>query len=204
VLVLRKRYGGTYGKRRFHPSYCGRIASIAPQRPLASFEHGCLFPSSSLPGRSYWTDRYILCISPLLAYLPLIPYLSCPGSATFQTLLSSPSLLSSLTTLTRRPLPSTESSKVSYHNAVLDLTNPSSWPSPWPVPNGGGAAVEGEGKKTFVSCLGTTKAAAGSLKEQEKVDLDMNLNLAKAAKEQGVETVRPSFLLGIPLREYDE
>lgn len=41
----------------------------------------------------------------------------------------------------------------------------------------------------FVSCLGTQKAIVGSVEEQRKVDYDLNLKLAKAAKEQGVETV---------------
>ena len=40
-----------------------------------------------------------------------------------------------------------------------------------------------------MTCLGTTKAAAGSVEEQRKIDLDLNLELAKAAKAEGIETV---------------
>lgn len=41
----------------------------------------------------------------------------------------------------------------------------------------------------FVSCLGTTKAQAGSIEAQRKIDLDLNLQLATAAREEGMETV---------------
>lgn len=39
----------------------------------------------------------------------------------------------------------------------------------------------------FFSALGTTKAAAGSFENQRKIDYDLNLALAKAAKESGVK-----------------
>lgn len=39
----------------------------------------------------------------------------------------------------------------------------------------------------FLSALGTTKAAAGSFEAQRKIDYDLNLALAKAAKESGVK-----------------
>lgn len=42
--------------------------------------------------------------------------------------------------------------------------------------------------KIFFSGLGTTKAQAGSLEAQRKIDFDLNLELAKAAKEAGVDT----------------
>lgn len=42
--------------------------------------------------------------------------------------------------------------------------------------------------KVLFSGLGTTKATAGSVEAQRKIDLDLNLDLAKAAKEAGVET----------------
>tara|TARA_R110002003_G_scaffold3_16_gene91 strand:+ start:2457 stop:2933 length:477 start_codon:yes stop_codon:yes gene_type:complete len=38
------------------------------------------------------------------------------------------------------------------------------------------------------SGLGTTKAGAGGLENQRKIDYDLNLELAKAAKEAGVDT----------------
>lgn len=40
----------------------------------------------------------------------------------------------------------------------------------------------------FFSALGTTKAQAGSVEAQRKIDYDLNLDLAKAAKEAGVDT----------------
>ena len=42
--------------------------------------------------------------------------------------------------------------------------------------------------KIMFSGLGTTRAAAGSLEGQRKVDYDLNMELAKAAKDAGVET----------------
>ncbi|KAJ4988266.1 nad dependent epimerase dehydratase family protein [Stagonosporopsis vannaccii] len=42
--------------------------------------------------------------------------------------------------------------------------------------------------KIFFSGLGTTKAQAGSIEAQRKIDYDLNLELAKAAKEAGVDT----------------
>jgi len=39
----------------------------------------------------------------------------------------------------------------------------------------------------FLSGLGTTRAAAGSFENQRKIDYDLNLSLAKAAKEAGVK-----------------
>ncbi|KAH6894409.1 hypothetical protein B0T10DRAFT_558543 [Thelonectria olida] len=41
---------------------------------------------------------------------------------------------------------------------------------------------------TVFSALGTTRAAAGSLAEQWKIDHDLNIELAKAAKEKGSRT----------------
>ncbi|KAL8905058.1 MAG: hypothetical protein Q9207_002873 [Kuettlingeria erythrocarpa] len=40
----------------------------------------------------------------------------------------------------------------------------------------------------FMSALGTTRAQAGSFAAQRAVDLDLNLALARAAKESGVKT----------------
>lgn len=42
--------------------------------------------------------------------------------------------------------------------------------------------------KVFFSGLGTTKATAGSIENQRKIDLDLNYTLAKAAKEEGFQT----------------
>ena len=40
----------------------------------------------------------------------------------------------------------------------------------------------------FLSALGTTRAAAGGLANQRKIDYDLNLELARAAKDAGVQT----------------
>jgi hypothetical protein len=61
----------------------------------------------------------------------------------------------------------------------LTSTETSSWPSLFP---------KSANAKVFLSGLGTTYAAAGSLEGQRKIDLDLNYELAKAAKEAGVET----------------
>ena len=42
--------------------------------------------------------------------------------------------------------------------------------------------------KIFFSGLGTTKAQAGSIEAQRKIDYDLNIELARAAKEAGVDT----------------
>jgi uncharacterized protein YbjT (DUF2867 family) len=40
----------------------------------------------------------------------------------------------------------------------------------------------------FISALGTTRAQAGSIENQRKIDFDLNLAMAKAAKDAGVQT----------------
>lgn len=55
---------------------------------------------------------------------------------------------------------------------------------------------------TYVSALGTTRGSAGSFEAQEKIDVTLNVDMAKRAKEQGAERVslhsyvtdRPSFI----------
>ena len=47
----------------------------------------------------------------------------------------------------------------------------------------------GEQGGVYISCLGTTRAAAGGVEKQEKIDLVLNRDLAKRAKEDGVDTV---------------
>ncbi|KAK5163873.1 Protein fmp52, mitochondrial [Saxophila tyrrhenica] len=52
----------------------------------------------------------------------------------------------------------------------------SSWPSQFP-----------SGAELFISALGTTRGAAGGFENQRKIDYDLNLELAKAAKEAGTK-----------------
>jgi hypothetical protein len=51
------------------------------------------------------------------------------------------------------------------------------WPSQFP------ASVN-----AYFSALGTTRSAAGGFEQQWKIDFDLNLELAKAAKAKGVQT----------------
>jgi len=49
------------------------------------------------------------------------------------------------------------------------------------------------GKKdgVYISCLGSTRAGEGGLEGQIKIDLDLNRDLAKKAKDDGADTVCP-------------
>lgn len=99
------------------------------------------------------------------------------GSFALQHLLSSPSSLA-ITTLTRKPLPSTPQNPSStYVNKHFpDLKDAVS-------------GTVGTRGGVFVSCLGTTRAAAGGVEKQREVDLVLNRELAKKAKADGVDTV---------------
>ncbi|ORY03730.1 NAD dependent epimerase/dehydratase family protein-like protein [Clohesyomyces aquaticus] len=61
----------------------------------------------------------------------------------------------------------------------LTSTDSSTWPAMFP---------HSPAPKIFFSGLGTTRAAAGGLEAQRKIDVDLNYDLAKAAKEAGCET----------------
>ena len=88
------------------------------------------------------------------------------------TLLSHPTF-TSVTSLTRRAPPATGDKL----NAVTE--DSANWPSKLsslqPPPS------------VFFSALGTTRAAAGSFANQRKIDLDLNLEMAKAAKAAGTK-----------------
>ncbi|ORX38001.1 hypothetical protein BD324DRAFT_624111 [Kockovaella imperatae] len=100
------------------------------------------------------------------------------GSATLQSLLRS-SHPFAITTIARKAIPSQTASSTQTtftHTIVSDLFDaPNS-----PVGTSGGV---------YVSCLGTTRAQAGSLKEQEKIDVHLNRDLAKRAKADGCDTL---------------
>lgn len=53
----------------------------------------------------------------------------------------------------------------------------STWPSQYP-----------QGANLFISALGTSRARAGGLENQRKIDYDLNLDLARAAKASGTKT----------------
>lgn len=58
----------------------------------------------------------------------------------------------------------------------MTSSDTSSWPSQYP-----------SGPELLISGLGTTRAAAGGFENQRKIDYDLNLELAKAAKEKGTK-----------------
>jgi uncharacterized protein YbjT (DUF2867 family) len=95
------------------------------------------------------------------------------GSHILSTLLSLPSI-ASVHALARRQ-PATNDSKLH----ALVSTDSEQWNTQLsavsPTPS------------IFFSALGTTRGAAGSLENQRKIDYDLNLSLAKAAKDSGVK-----------------
>ncbi|KAL1610584.1 Protein fmp52, mitochondrial [Paraconiothyrium brasiliense] len=96
------------------------------------------------------------------------------GSHILSTLLAHPSV-SSVYAYARRAPPNPTASPKLFHipNAETDQ-----WPSQFPKePN----------PRIFFSGLGTTRGAAGSVEAQRKIDVDLNLALARAAKDVGVE-----------------
>ncbi|KAF2837493.1 NAD dependent epimerase/dehydratase family protein-like protein [Patellaria atrata CBS 101060] len=95
------------------------------------------------------------------------------GSHILSTLLSHTSI-TAVSAYSRRPL-DPSSSKLQ----PLTSTDPTTWPSLFP---------RSPQPHLFLSALGTTRTAAGSLENQRKTDLELNLALARAAKDAGVST----------------
>ncbi|KAF2472517.1 NAD dependent epimerase/dehydratase family protein-like protein [Lindgomyces ingoldianus] len=97
------------------------------------------------------------------------------GSNILSQLLAHPSF-SSVYAYTRRELSNpTASTKLT----PLSSTDSSTWPSLFPT---------APTPTIFFSGLGTTRGQAGGLENQRKIDLDLNYDLAKAAKEAGCDT----------------
>ena len=90
--------------------------------------------------------------------------------------LTSHTLQITTTALARKELPQ---SAIGINAALHIESDSSKWPgyvqSLSPVPS------------AFFSALGTSKAKAGSLEAQRKIDLDLNLDLARAAKQAGTQ-----------------
>lgn len=98
------------------------------------------------------------------------------GSNILSTLLTLPTI-SSINLLARRQ-PKTKAENEPKLTVLLEADS-SKWASKIP-----------EVKPTppiFFSALGTTRAQAGGLEQQRKIDLDLNVELAKKAKEAGVK-----------------
>ncbi|KAI4842286.1 NAD dependent epimerase/dehydratase family protein-like protein [Aureobasidium sp. EXF-8846] len=92
--------------------------------------------------------------------------------ANIYSVLSSHPAVSSLYAYARKDLPATSAKS---HSLVS--TDTSTWASLYP-----------KASSIFFSALGTTRGAAGSVENQRKIDYDLNLDLAKAAKEHGATT----------------
>ncbi|WVQ79500.1 hypothetical protein IAT38_001599 [Cryptococcus sp. DSM 104549] len=103
------------------------------------------------------------------------------GSHTLTSLLLSPSPLS-ITALVRRAI----EAPATPVNALTKL-NTRIVPDLFEVPK----AEEKVGAQggVYISCLGTTRAKAGGTAEQEKLDLFLNRDLAKRARDDGAETM---------------
>lgn len=92
------------------------------------------------------------------------------GSHILSTLVSHPAIISAHA-YTRKTTTTDPSAKVKY----ISDPDSSTWPSKYP-----------EGTPVFFSALGTTARQAGGFANQRKIDYDLNVELAKAAKEAGV------------------
>lgn len=93
------------------------------------------------------------------------------GSNVLSTLANHPAI-AVVHAFSRRELP-TASPKVK----ALIASDSSTWPSQYP-----------QKAPLFISALGTTRGQAGSLENQRKIDYDLNLDLAKSAKQAGATT----------------
>nr|POE49035.1 protein fmp52, mitochondrial [Quercus suber] len=87
------------------------------------------------------------------------------------TALSNLNEVGSIHAFTRKPL--TAHAKVE----AITSTDSATWPTKFPT-----------GSPLYISALGTTRANAGGFNNQRKIDYDLNLELAKAAKGAGVKT----------------
>ncbi|TIA20843.1 NAD(P)-binding protein [Aureobasidium pullulans] len=86
------------------------------------------------------------------------------------TLLKASPRITNTHAFSRKPLPS------SPNLTTIQSSNPSEWPSKYP-----------QNTSVFFSALGTTARIAGSFAAQRKIDYDLNLALATAAKNAGAK-----------------
>ncbi|OCF31241.1 endoplasmic reticulum protein [Kwoniella heveanensis BCC8398] len=105
------------------------------------------------------------------------------GSRSLSSILAS-SHPFNLTVLTRRSLPA-ESAPPPANNSTTLQTR--LYTDLFDAPTDGQKIAEQGG--VYVSCLGTTRANAGGTAQQEKVDLHLNRDLAKRAKDDGASTM---------------
>ncbi|WOO81566.1 Protein fmp52, mitochondrial [Vanrija pseudolonga] len=115
-----------------------------------------------------------------MAQITLVGSTGLVGAAALSALLSSPTKLA-LTTLTRRAVPTPAPANTS--TTLTALVQPSladAVGAPEPLAHNG---------SVYITALGTTRAAAGSLEGQEKIDYVLNRDLAARAHADGAETI---------------
>ncbi|ODQ77128.1 hypothetical protein BABINDRAFT_163855 [Babjeviella inositovora NRRL Y-12698] len=100
------------------------------------------------------------------------------GSAILRQLTSGATSYSTLTTVTRREVPF--QSQLSSQNHVKNVVEKDN--TKW------AALITAAKPNVMYSALGTTKAIAGGFPQQWKIDYDLNLELATAAKDSGATT----------------
>ncbi|WVF68888.1 hypothetical protein IAT40_003661 [Kwoniella sp. CBS 6097] len=105
------------------------------------------------------------------------------GSRSLSSILSS-SHPFNLTVLTRRSLPAESTPSPTNKSTTLQTRF---YTDLFDAPTDQQNIAEQGG--VYVSCLGTTRAAAGGTAQQEKLDLDLNRDLAKRAKQDGASTM---------------
>ena len=110
--------------------------------------------------------------------LSLVGGTGLTGSATIRALMES-RVPFDITSISRKSLqaPPTASCSSHLHERIV--------PNLFDAPSG--AVAERNG--VFVSCLGTTRSAAGGVENQRKLDADLNISLAEKAKADGADTV---------------
>ncbi|KAH8917626.1 NAD(P)-binding protein [Atractiella rhizophila] len=111
-----------------------------------------------------------------MAHTAVIGATGLVGSQILSQLLES-SLTTRIQAITRRPFPpfNLPAEVVSKLNSIVEPDS-----SKWPA-----SVVQTD---VFFSALGTTRGDAGGIEKQRKIDYELNLEMAKAAKEKGVKT----------------
>lgn len=127
---------------------------------------------SLLAGFSPFDTRPILCSQHLRLTQLLLPQ----GSYILSHLIAS-SKVSQVHSLMRRAYPHPLSDPDSKLKSIISADT-ESWPG----------KLSSTPADTFISALGSVRGDVGSFEAQRKIDLDLNLDLAKAAKATGVKT----------------
>ena len=109
------------------------------------------------------------------------------------TLLAHPSI-THVHAYTRRPPNNPTTSPSSLTHITPPPSDPAAWPAAFPA--------SAPPPALFLSALGTTRAAAGSLAAQRAIDFDLNLSLARAARDAGVRVYVLVSTAGADARSY--